>query len=101
MPKEKNTRKSLLVGLLLVAGVIIPVISTGEEQTPTPRETNPQVHPSSKKDSPVTFSDVTNWARRSGNRVGEELSKAASKTVSAIKKAASGSKQEDRSEKSQ
>ena len=101
MPEKRNARKSLLVGLFLVACVIIPVISTGEEPTPTPRETKSQVQPSSKQDSPVTFSDVTDWARRSGNRVGEELSKAASKTASAIKKAASGRKQEDQSEKSQ
>jgi len=100
--KESNARKGLLLGLFLVALVGIPVISPAEQSTPSTDAEKSQAQASTKQDSSaVTFSDVGNWLQRSGNRVGEELSKAASKTASAIKKAVSGSKPGDRSEDSQ
>jgi len=100
--KESNARKSLLLGLFLVALVGIPVISPAEQSTPSTDAEKSQAQASTKQDSSaVTFSDVGNWLQRSGNRVGEELSKAASKTASAIKKTVSGGKPGDRSEDSQ
>ena len=94
-------RKGLPLGLFLVAFVSFPVISTAEESKSPVGVAKAQEQSSSKQDSSsVTFSDVGNWLQRSGNRVGEELSKAASKTASAIKKAVSGGKREDRSKES-
>ena len=102
MHKVENARKGLLLGLFLLIFLGIPVISTAEQTTPSAGASKSQAQPPSKQDSSsVTFSDVGNWLQRSGNRVGEELSKAASKTASAIKRAVSGGKREDRSEESQ
>jgi len=100
--KESNARKSLLLGLFLVAFVGIPVLSPAEQSIPSTDGEQSQAQASSKQNSSaITFSDVGNWLQRSGNRVGEELSKAASKTASAIKKTVSGGKPGDRSEDSQ
>ena len=102
MLKESNARKGLLVGLFLVALVGIPVLSRAEESTLPAGSAKSQVQASSKQDSSsVTLSDVGNWIQRTGNRVGEELSKAAYKTASTINNAVLGNKPGDRSEDSQ
>ena len=64
------------------------------------RKKESDVHQATEADSEMTFSDVMNWAQRFGNRVGENISEATSKTATAIKNAASDNKQQSQSEDS-
>ena len=102
MLKEIKARKGPLVELFLVALVGIPVLSPAEESTLPWGSAKSQAQASSKQDSSsVALSDAGNWIQWTGNLIGEELSKAASKTASTINNAVLGSKPGDRSEDSQ
>ncbi|MDH3504403.1 MAG: hypothetical protein OEM58_07740 [Nitrospirota bacterium] len=87
-----------VVWLLMLLG--LPGIANGKESTTTTDEKKSEVHQSAKADSESTFSDVMNWTRRFGNRVGENISEAAGKTASAIKKATSDNTQKSPSKDS-
>jgi hypothetical protein len=93
-------RNGYIRGVLLVLLLGLSVIANGKESTTTTDEKKPEVHQTNKADSELTFSDVMNWARRFGNRVGENISEAASKTASAIKNATSDNKQKTQFEDS-
>jgi hypothetical protein len=95
-----HTGKGIILGIMLGLLFILPAIGNGEESTAPTSEKNSEVHQTPKADSGLTMSDVMSWVRRSGNRVGENLSEAASKTASAIKKVATGDKQNPPSEDS-
>lgn len=90
--------KGIFAGVFLAALLVFPVKGKGEESTATTSEKNSEVHQTPGADSGLTMSDVMDWVRRSGNRVGENLSEAASKTASAIKNATSDNTPEDQSE---
>ena len=92
--------KGILVGVSLAALLVFPVKGNGEESTATTSEKNSEVQQSTNEDSGLTMSDVMIWARRFGNRVGENISEATSKTVSAIKSATSDNKQDPQSKDS-
>ena len=94
----RHMRNGYIRGVLFVLLVGLPVIANGKESATTTDEKNPEVHQANKADSESTFSDVMNWAQRFGNRVGEIISEAASKTASAIKNATSDNKQKTQSE---
>ena len=89
--------KGSIVGVFLVALLGFPVITNGEDSTSFPSEKNSKVHQTTDADSGLTMSDVMGWVQRFGNRVGENISEATSKTVSAIKNATSDNKQEPQS----
>ena len=92
--------KGIIVGVFLVALLGFPVITNGEDSTSIPSEKNSEAHLATDADSGLTMSDVMGWVRRFGNRVGDNLSEATSKTVSAIKNATSDNKQEPQSKNS-
>ena len=87
-----------IFGVLLVLLFEMPVIADSKESTTTESGKESEAHQSNKADSDSTFSDVMGWARRFGNRVGDNISEAAGKTASAIKKAASENKPKSQSE---
>ncbi len=89
--------KGIIVGVFLAALLVFPVKGNGEESTATTSEKNSEVQQSTDEDSGLTMSDVMIWAQRFGNRVGENISEATSKTVSAIKNATSDNKQDPQS----
>ncbi|MDR4484859.1 MAG: hypothetical protein R3B95_16905 [Nitrospirales bacterium] len=89
---------STIFGVLLVLLFEMPVIADGKESTTTEGGKESEAHQSNKADSDSTFSDVMGWARRFGNRVGDNISEAAGKTASAIKKATSENKPKSQSE---
>ena len=78
--------------------LVFPVKGNGEESTATTSEKNSEVQQSTDANSGLTMSDVMTWVQRFGNRVGENISEATSKTASAIKKATSDNSPEDQSE---
>ena len=88
-----RTGKGIILGVLLVLLLVFPALANGEESTATTREKNAEVQQSTNEDSSLAMSDVMIWAQRFGNRVGENISEATSKTVSAIKNATSDNKQ--------
>ena len=90
--------KGIIVGVFLVALFVFPGFTNGEDSTSTPSEKTSEVQWSTDQDSGFTMSDVGIWIQRFGNRVGENISEATSKTASAIKKATSNTKQESSSE---
>ena len=92
--------KGIIVGVFLAALLVFPVKGNGEESTATISEKNSEVQQSTDADSGLTMSDVMSWVRRFGNRVGENISEATSKTASAIKNATSDNKQESPSKDS-
>jgi hypothetical protein len=100
MVEWSHMKNGNLCGLLFVLILGLPVMANGEKSTPATGEKNAEVSPPAEADSGLTFSDVMNWAQRFGNRVGENISEAASKTASAIKKAAADNKQQSQSENS-
>ncbi len=93
-------RKGIIVGVFLAALLVFPVITNGEGSTSISSEKNSEVQQSTDEDSGLTMSDVMTWVRRFGNRVGENISEATSKTASAIKNATSETKQEPQSKDS-
>ena len=93
-----RTGKGIILGVLLGLLFVFPALANGEESTATTREKNSEVQQSTDADSGLTMSDVMTWVQRFGNRVGENISEATSKTASAIKKATSDTKQESSSE---
>lgn len=95
-----HSGNSTICGVLLVLLVGLPVIANGKESTTTTDEKSREVHETTEADSGLTFSDVMNWAQRFGNRVGENISEATSKTASAIKNVTSDNKQQSQSEDS-
>ena len=95
-----HTGKGIVFGILLGLLFVLPVLAIEEEPTVKTGEKNSERHQTPKTDSGLTFSDVMKWAQRSGNRVGENLSEAASKTASAIKNAVRDNKQKPQSEDS-
>ena len=103
MGKERNSINGLGLGFFLVTLISVPAMSMGEKSAPPSGSENSQEQSSSKPDSSlgtfsdVTLSDVGKWIQRTGNRVGDEITKATSKTASAIKKVVSGDKKEERS----
>ena len=109
MVKEGNSTKGLCLGIFFVTLFLIsvPAMSMGEELAPPSDSVKSQEQSSSKPDSSLgTFSDVTlsevgKWIQRTGNRVGGEITKATSKTASAIKKVVSGDKKEELSKENQ
>ena len=90
--------KGIFVGVFLVVFLIFPVKGNSEESPATTKEKTLEVQRSTDQDSGFTMSDVGIWIQRFGNRVGENISEATSKTASAIKKATSNTKQESSSE---
>lgn len=90
-------RKGMIVGAFLIAQVAFPVKGHSEEATPKTSEKNAEGQQSTDQDSGFTMSDVTTWAQRFGNRVGENISEAASKTTTAIKNGTSDTKKESSS----
>ena len=88
------TGKGIILGVLLVLLLVIPALANGEESTATTREKNTEFQQTTDADSGLSMSDVMTWVQRFGNRVGENISEATSKTVSAIKNAASDNKQD-------
>ena len=92
--------KGIIVGVFLATLLVFPVKGNGEESTATTSEKNSEVQQSTDADSGLTMSDVMTWAQRFGNRVGENISEATSKTVSAIKNATSDNIQEPQSKDS-
>lgn len=95
-----HTKIRSLCSVLLVLRLGLPVIADDEEAITTTDEKKSEAHQSTKADSDKTFSDVMGWVRRFGNRVGENISEAAGKTGSAIKKATSDNKQKSPSQDS-
>jgi hypothetical protein len=92
--------KGIIVGVFLVALMVFPVITNGADSTSISSEKNSEVQQSTDEDSGLTMSDVMTWVQRFGNRVGENISEATSKTASAIKNATSDTKQESPSKDS-
>jgi len=92
--------KGIIVGLFLAALLVFPVKGNGEESNATTSEKNSEFHKTTDEDSGLTMSDVMNWVQRFGNRVGENISEATSKTASAIKNATSDNIQEPQSKDS-
>jgi len=92
--------KGIIVGLFLATLLVFPVKGNGEESTATTSEKNSEFHKTTDEDSGLTMSDVMNWVQRFGNRVGENISEATSKTASAIKNATSDNPQEPQSKDS-
>ncbi len=93
-------RKGIIVGVFLAALLVFPVITNGEGSTSISSEKHSEVQQSTDEDSGLTMSDVMTWVRRFGNRVGENISEATSKTASAIKNATSETKQAPQSKDS-
>lgn len=77
--------KRIVLGLALVCLLIIPCMANGSESTSLTSKPNTERQQSSSRAS--SSSSFMNWAQRFGNRVGKNLSEAASKTASAIKQA--------------
>jgi hypothetical protein len=94
----RHIRNGYIRGVMLVFLLGLPLIANGKESTTTTGEKNPEVHQTTEGDSDSTFSGFMNWAQRFGNRVGENISEAASKTASAIKNGTSDNKQKTQSE---
>ena len=107
MFKARNSIKGLFLSFCLVVFISVPGISMGENSTPSSSAEKSQEQPSRKRDSSsgtfsnVTFSDVGKWFQRTGNRVGEEITKATSKTASAIKKVVTDGRKEEGSKERQ
>ncbi len=105
MVVEEKSIKGLLLGCFLITVMSVPAICNGEESTPPLNAEKSQEQSSSKQNStPGTFSDVTvsdvgKWFQRTANRVGEEITKATSKTASTIKKVVSGSNRAEKHSK--
>lgn len=93
-----HMKNSNICGLLFVFLLGWPVIANGEKSITTKGEKSSEVSQPAKTDSGLTFSDVMNWAQRFGNRVGDNISEAASKTASAIKNGASDNTQKSKSQ---
>lgn len=95
-----QTRNNMICGVLLVLLLGLPVITDAKEATTTTDEKQSEAQQSTKDDSDVTFSDVMGWARRFGNRVGDNISEATGKTATAIKNAVSDNQPKSQSEDS-
>jgi hypothetical protein len=90
--------KSMFPGLFFMLLLIFPGMADANESTATINKANAGKHASTHEASPSA--SFMNWVRRFGNRVGENISEAASKTASAIKNAAVDNKEEDQIEES-
>lgn len=83
-----------ICGAVLVLLLSMPVIVNGKEATSTTGKKSSETQKTNKTDTSFTFSGFINWAQRFGNRVGDNISEAASKTASAIKNGASDNQQQ-------
>ncbi len=98
--KSNNLFSRGIILAALVTCMCFPLVAHGEESKVSEKERKAEVRKDSQTDSGVTFSDVMGWAQRFGNRVGDNISEATSKTATAIKNAASDTKQETESKDS-
>ena len=89
-----RTRNGTIFGVWLILLLVFPAFANGEESPAMTREKNAEFHRPNDTDSGLTMSDVMTWVQRFGNRVGDNLSEATSKTVSAVKSAASNNTQD-------
>jgi hypothetical protein len=94
----QHRRNGSIRGVLFVLLLGFPLVANGQESATTTDEKQPEIHQPTKTDSELTFSDVMNLAQRFGNRVGENISEATSKTATAIKNATSDTTQQAHSE---
>ena len=89
--------KGIFLALFMLL-LVFPCMANANESTATISKANAEKQTSTHEVSPS--SSVMKWVRRFGNRVGENISEAASKTASAIKNVAVSNKEEHQIEES-
>ena len=68
--------KSIFLGLFLMFLLVFPPMVNGKESTYASSKSNAEIQPSTSEASSSPSARFMNWARRFGNRVGENLSEA-------------------------